>query len=245
METETRVSPRVRQFVMLVDRMAIGISRHWLALVNVVLLVFSGLPVLAPVLMHYGYTGPAQAIYSVYRLTCHELAYRSFFLFGAQPAYALDQLSAANGTPGSDLGYWGDFVGNSQLGFKMAWCERDAAIYAAIIVAGLLFGLLRPRLPRLDLRLFILVFVVPMAIDGFWQLFTSPNYYLPFLPAHESTWWLRLITGALFGAGSVWLAYPFVEEAMRDVYAQSSAQLQRAIAHGGRVLAVPLVLTQG
>ncbi len=238
METESPISPRVRQFIIIVDRIAIAISRHWLAMINVILLVFSGLPVLAPVLMHYGYTGPAEAIYTVYRLTCHELAYRSFFLFGSQPAYPLDQLSAAMGTPGSDLGYWGSFVGNDQLGYKMAWCERDAAIYAAIIIAGLLFRLLRSRLPKLDLRIYLL-FVVPMAVDGFWQLFTSPIDYLPFLPAHESTWLLRVITGVLFGAGSVWLTYPYVEEAMRDVHKQTHAQLERATSAASRGLRNP------
>jgi uncharacterized membrane protein len=230
MATPTQVSPRVRMFVMLVDRMAILIAKHWLALINSVLLVFSGLPVLAPILMYYGYTGPAQIIYTGYRFTCHELAYRTFFFFGPQAAYPLDQLSATFNTPGEDLTFWSGFLGNAQLGYKMAWCERDAAIYASLLLAGLIFGLVRSRLPRLNWRIYLLM-LVPMAIDGFWQLFTSPIYVLPFLPAHESTWWLRVITGVLFGLGSAWLIYPYVEEAMRDVHVQARTQFERAKAH--------------
>ncbi len=58
--------------------------------------------------------------------------------------------------------------------------------------------------------LFILL-VLPMAIDGFTQLFGL----------RESTPGLRFITGALMGAATVWFAYPYVEEAMSDVVRQS------------------------
>jgi uncharacterized membrane protein len=46
-----------------------------------------------------------------------------------------------------------------------------------------------------------------MAIDGITQLFGL----------RESNWQLRTITGALFGLASVWLAYPYLEEGMRDI----------------------------
>ena len=73
-----------------------------------------------------------------------------------------------------------------------------------------------------------MLFVVPMAIDGTWQLFTSPLDILPFLPLHESTPELRAITGALFGFGSIWLVFPYVEQAMRDAYRDALNQLERA-----------------
>ena len=62
------------------------------------------------------------------------------------------------------------------------------------------------------------LFVLPAAVDGFTQLFGL----------RESTWYLRLITGALFGTGLVWLAYPFVEEAMNDVARTSTPQREVA-----------------
>ncbi len=231
MAAQKPVSPGVRRFIIIVDRMTIVFSRHWLLLISVVLFLFIALPTLAPVLMHYGYTGPAELIYTAYKLTCHQLAFRTYFFFGEQPVYTIDQLRASLGVRGEDvLYYWSSFLGNGQLGYKMAWCERDMAIYTSMLIGGMAFGLVRSRLRPLDWRVY-LAFITPMAIDGFWQLFTSPTYILPFLPEHESTWLLRTITGALFGIGSVWLIYPYVQEAMRDVNVQAKDQLRRALAH--------------
>lgn len=222
-----QASPAMRRFILFVDLLTMSIGKHWLLLVNFCLLVFVGLPMLAPVLLHFGYTGPADLIYSAYRLTCHQLAFRSYFFFGEQPVYTLDQLRATLAVQNEDVvTYWGNFLGNSQIGYKMAWCERNAAIYTSILLAGLAFGLVRTRLRALDWRIY-LVLIAPMALDGFWQLFTSPTPILPFLPPHESDWLLRGITGTLFGAGSVWLIYPYLEEAMRDVFVQARAQYER------------------
>ena len=228
MTSARRVSPAERSFILFVDRIVVFVAQHWLLLVVFALAIFDGLPFLAPVLVHYGVTGPADAIYRVYSLTCHQLAYRSFFFFGAQPFYTTEQLqSALNVTnPASDPLYWRDFLGNTQLGFKMAWCERDAAIYTTMLIGSIVFGLVRTRLKPLNWRVYLL-FLVPMAIDGLWQLFTSPLVILPFLPTHESDALLRGITGALFGLGSVWLIYPYVQVAMRDAYADAEAQFQR------------------
>lgn len=229
MDSESHVSPGSRRLILFVDRVAVFISRHWLAVANVSMFVFITLPVLAPVLMKVGLTGPAGLIYAGYHLTCHELAYRTYFLFGQQPVYSIDQLSAMFGRAADDVFYWGQFVGNAQLGYKMAWCERDAAIYSSILLAGLIYAYLRPRLRPLDWRVY-LVFILPMAVDGFWQLFTSPVYFVTYLPLHESDWLLRGITGALFGIGSAWLIYPHVQAAMEEIRDQAGAQYARALA---------------
>ncbi len=221
-----------RRFILLVDRLVVFVTAHWLLLAVLALVAFDGLPILAPVLMHYGITGPADAIYRVYSLTCHQLAYRSYFFFGAQPVYSTEQLQSALSVtnPASDPQYWRDFLGNSQLGFKMAWCERDAAIYTALLLASILFAAVRTRLQPLNWREYLLL-LVPMAIDGFWQLFTSPLDILPFLPTHESNYLLRGITGVLFGLGSVWLIYPYLEVAMREARTDAETQYQRGKAH--------------
>ncbi|MBI2864776.1 MAG: DUF2085 domain-containing protein [Chloroflexi bacterium] len=89
-------------------------------------------------------------------------------------------------------------------GYQMAFCQRNTAIYASMLVAGLGFALVRSRLKPLDWRLY-LVMIAPMAVDGFTQLFGL----------RESNWELRTITGALFGIGTIWLVYPSVEMGMR------------------------------
>jgi len=225
----TPASPRMRRFIMAIDRLVVFIAQHWLALAIIFLGIFAGLPFVAPVLLHYGITGPADMIYQGYGLTCHQLAYRTYFFFGEKPAYTIAELQSALGVtnPASDALYWRQFLGNAQLGYKMAWCERDVAIYISMALAFILFGLIRARVKPLDWRVYLL-FVLPMAIDGTWQLFTSPLYILPFLPLHESTPELRGITGALFGFGSVWLIFPYVDQAMRDAYRDAKSQFDRA-----------------
>lgn len=88
---------------------------------------------------------------------------------------------------------------------QMAFCQRDFAIYASMFAAGVAFAFIRERLGLLDWRLY-LVLIAPMAIDGFTQLFGL----------RESNWELRTLTGTLFGVGTIWLMYPYVEIGMKD-----------------------------
>jgi uncharacterized membrane protein len=212
-----------------VNRLAVWVARHWLALFNCAVAIFISLPFLAPVLMEAGLTGPARAIYLVYAPTCHQLPERSFFLFGPRITPSVADLEASQAIPAgqSIIQHMAlRFPGTPATGYKVAICERDTAIYGAILLNGLLFAALRPRfrrrgkMPKMPLWLFAL-FVLPAAVDGFTQLFGL----------RESTWYLRLITGAIFGTGLVWLAYPFVEEAMNDVVRTSTPQ--REVANTG------------
>ncbi len=185
------------------DRIVLGITRHWLALFNLALLVFVGMPFVAPTLMYLGATGPARLIYLVYAPTCHQLPDRSYFLFGEQRVYTVEQLEDAGVLLGTGLLERRRFVGDETLGWKVALCERDVAIYGSMIVAGLLFGLFRRRVPKLPVKIYLL-FLIPIAVDGLTQLFGL----------RTSSWWLRTLTGALFGMATVWLAYPYVQESM-------------------------------
>lgn len=95
------------------------------------------------------------------------------------------------------------------FGYQMAYCQRDTAIYTSILAAGLVFALARKKVRPLSPRKMLLGLVLvsaPMVIDGGTQLFL----------VRESNWWLRTITGALFGAGSTWLVYPYIEQGMLE-----------------------------
>lgn len=223
----------MRRFIIFIDRIILFITRHWLILVVVFLALFSGLPILAPILMHLGITAPADVIYRLYGFTCHQLAYRSFFLFGAQSAYTVEELQHALGVTNdaADAFFWRQVIGDAYLGYKMAWCQRDAAIYAAMILTFIVLGLFQRDVPRLDWRIYLLVFVLPMAIDGTWQILTSPLHIVPFLPMHESSVFDRVVTGVLFGVGSVWLIFPYVSEAMHSAYVDARYQYARAREH--------------
>jgi uncharacterized membrane protein len=108
-----------------------------------------------------------------------------------------------------------DFQGNAQMGYKVALCQRDVAIYLSIGLNGIAFAFLRRRARPLPWMWFILIGIVPIGLDGFSQMLSQ--YPLSLIPFRESTWYLRVITGSLFGFGVAWLVLPLIEETMHDV----------------------------
>lgn len=215
--TGAPVPPLVRALVIGADRSIFWLTRHWLAVFNVIALLYVGLPFLAPVLMRAGHPGSAHVIYTIYRPLCHQLPYRSWYLFGEQLSYTQAELLSRVGADGvAAHGYLGD----PQLGYKVALCQRDVAIYGAIFLAGIAFIFIRRRLKPLPLWAYLAFGVAPVGLDGGVQFvsYLAP-YVLPFLeiPPLESNPVRRTITGALFGLATVWLAYPNVESAFSEV----------------------------
>lgn len=205
-------------------------ARHWLAIFNLFVLTYVSLPFAAPVLMHAGATRPASWIYTLYSPFCHQLAFRSWFLYGEQAAYptgladtSLESYAAATGFSEQDYAAARAFRGDERLGYKVALCERDIAIYGGILLAGLIYAPLRKRVKPLPIGLWLLLGVLPIALDGVSQLLSVIPLY-PF-PARESTPLLRTLTGALFGTMNVWMAYPYVEQSMQETSLAISAKL--------------------
>ncbi len=183
-----------RTAVIRLDKIIYKFSHNWIAVFNIIVAVYVTLPILAPVLMKAGASGPARAIYTIYRPMCHQMASRSYFLFGEQYAYPrelaetnLNSLESYTSElpefDGVDPNNWVNFfisaqrfLGNEHLGYKMALCERDMFIYGFVLFAGLLYALLRRRynIKPLPLWLFILIGMGPIGLDGFSQLF---GYY--------------------------------------------------------------------
>lgn len=208
------------------DRISYWLSRHYMLLFNLFVIVYAGTAFLAPVLMKTGANTPANWIYKGYSVVCHQLAYRSFFLFGAQPVYP----RAAAGVEGyatyeqaSGFGEGNSveealtarrFVGNEVMGYKAALCQRDLGIYLAILAFGILFVLTGKRLPPLPWYLWLLLGIAPIALDGLSQLLSQPPFN--FWAFRESTPFLRTLTGAMFGFFTAWFGYPLVEETMVD-----------------------------
>jgi uncharacterized membrane protein len=198
------VTGRTRDLVIFADKAIFKLAKHWLALVNLFWGLYVGLPLMAPVLMDAGWTAPARVIYTIYRPACHQRPTRSYFIGGSQLILSPEELAAA----GVDIDPFSRDIGNETVGWKVAFCERDVAIYGSIFLAGLVYALARRWRGNwlLPFR-YYLIFLVPMGIDGILQLF---GFY-------ESTWLLRTITGLLFGVGSVLLAYPYLEDGFADV----------------------------
>ena len=191
------------------NNVVIWVARHWLALFNTAWALYVFTPFLAPILMRAGMPEAAQVIYTVYSVFCHQLPDHSYFLFGPALSPQDPALIAAGMSSSSNLFQIRSFIGSPEIGWKVALCQRDVAIYASVFLTGLLYGTVRHRVRKLPFKIYVL-FVIPIAIDGLTQL----------VGWRESNWWLRTLTGALFGFASVWFAYPYLEEAMEDVLAE-------------------------
>ena len=201
-----------------------------MALLNIVMLFYFGLPILAPVLMNAGAKLPANIIYTIYKPLCHQFGFRSFFLFGEQPYYPLKE-AGISGIQTFDqiTGFQNlhdptnisrlqarEFTGNPIVGYKMALCERDMGIYSAIFLFGILYAVTGRRLKPLHWMLWLLIGLGPIGLDGFSQLFSQMewSWLVSVLPYRESTPFLRLLTGGLFGFATAWFSYPYIEESM-------------------------------
>ncbi|MEJ5224795.1 MAG: DUF2085 domain-containing protein, partial [Anaerolineales bacterium] len=195
------------------DRFSFWLSQHYLLLLNLIVLLYVGIPFLAPVLMKAGLEAPARVIYAAYSPLCHQLGFRSMYLFGEQMVYpralagmdGLKTFSEATDLDEFDLWAARRFVGNEQVGYKVALCERDVAIYLSIVLFGLVYAATGRRLPKLHWVLWLFLGIGPIGLDGFSQLFSQALPGLEsILPMRESTLTLRLLTGSLFGFMTAW-----------------------------------------
>ena len=231
------LSSKPRQ-IGLMQRTVISLSGHWLLIVNLLVALWVGLPWLAPVFMHWGWTRLADAVYFLCSLQCYQLHERSFFLFGMQPMYSLVEMQS--GWQNTDdpfiLRQW---IGNVNMGWKVAWSDRTVSMYTTLFLSSLGYGLLRKRLKPLRRRVVFLL-ILPMVIygtthalsdlTGMGQGFRDTNVWLQVLTnnAFPITFyqgdalgsfnsWMRLITGILFGIALVGFAYPYINDSFADI----------------------------
>jgi len=231
------------------NRAVYWLGRHWLFVVNLGLAVFVGLPWLAPVFMKLGWAGAANIIYLLYSTQCHQLPQRSFFLFGAQPTYSLAEIQAVWQATVNPL-VLRQFIGDAQMGWKVAWSDRMVAMFTSLLVFGVLYAPIRRWITPLPLWAFVFL-LAPMALDGGTHLisdlaglgqgFRDSNQWLATLTQHtfpaafyagdalgSFNSWMRLLTGMLFGLGVVWLAHPHLESVFAGAAREIEAKLHSA-----------------
>lgn len=207
------------------------ISNHWFEVFLIVYGIWIWLPFLAPVFMNLGWEGAGKTIYFIYSLFCHQLPERSFFFFGEKTMYTLSEIQAA----------WQDtvnpmilrqFIGNPEMGWKVAWSDRMISFYSSVWLFALLWYPLRRKVKPLSWWAFAL-FLLPMFLDGSTHAvsdlagiglgFRDSNLWLATLtnnsfPASfyagdalgSFNSWARFITGLLAGLAIVWLALPYI-----------------------------------
>ena len=218
------------------DKFSHWFSRRYMLVFTLIIFFYVGLPILAPVLMNAGAPAPAKIIYKMYSPLCHQFGFRSFFLFGEQPYYPLTESGIAG--EGTDLldfetatgithihdasspTRWEarNYIGDVIVGYKMALCERDIAIYGAMLLFALLFWVTGHRIPPLHWTLWLLIGIGPIGLDGFSQIISQFEIsgLSNLLPYRESIPFMRVLTGFLFGFATAWFGFPYVEESMRE-----------------------------
>ena len=234
-----------RSLAIILNRFVYRVSRHWVFFFSFLLLLFVGLPWLAPLFMKWGMTHAANAIYLLYSLQCHQMPQRSFFLFGGHPMYTLPEIQSAWMNTNNPLELR-RFVGNPTMGWKVAWSDRMVYMYGSILLFTAVFFLpLRKRLKSPTLPVFLLL-LLPMALDGGSHFisdlvggigggFRYANDWLAGLTgnAFPATFyigdalgsfnsWMRLISGLCFGLAVVWFLYPHIQ----NIYAHTARQIE-------------------
>jgi uncharacterized membrane protein len=119
-----------------------------------------------------------------------------------------------------------DFRGDERMGYKLTLCERDNAIYIAILFGALLYRRVRRRLRPVPLLIYVLLGLGPIGIDGFSQYLSYPPFNV--WPVREAEPVFRVVTGALFGLMNVWLGFPYIEMSFRETREQIEDKLRRA-----------------
>jgi uncharacterized membrane protein len=172
--------------------------------------------------MKLGAISVGNLLYDLYGNISHQYAHRSVFLYGEQLAYAPEDLPVTlSGEYAADFHALREFRGNAEVGWKMAWSDRLAAMFGSMLVVFVAFAIFRWK--RFPLWLGILL-VLPLILDGATHYAADydgmvgnwryDNGWLASLTGHafaESFYvgdtigtfnsWMRWITGILFGIG--------------------------------------------
>jgi uncharacterized membrane protein len=235
------------------ERFELGLSRHWLALFNTFVGVIVVTPYVAPLFMCLGLPGVADRIYFLYSILGHQLPQRSIFLFGPQLMYSLPEITVF--TPAINPLVLKEFVGNAELGWKVAYSDRLMAWYGAFWITALVYAVIRKHVRPLPFW-GLLLLSLPMFIDGTTHLisdiqianqfgagFRDTNGWLAQLTGNALPPWfvvgdavgsfnsiMRWISGALFGIGLAWFLLPWAENVF--AYRKVELETKKGSSHG-------------
>lgn len=219
------------------DRRILWLAKHWLAVVNGFFGIYVGLAFLAPLLLAYGYASIANMIYAIYRLDCHQLPSRSYFIAGEQVAFCHRHVSMYGTLLGGGLLF--NLVRHRLKPPALRWY---VFFLVPIAVDGGL-GLASEWLHFMPLSMLWAIGLIAMGITS--AILHSRRYltwhsylffaagpfaliYLQYFGPYQSNWGLRTITGIIFGLGTVWYGYPHLEAYFGEVRHRVNLKLRRA-----------------
>ncbi len=232
MSAETH-TPQQRARSIAANQWVFRFSSNWLLIFSLVYGLYIGLPFLAPVFMRLGWDGGGKAIYFIYTFLCHQLPQRSLFLFGSKAMYTLPEIQAT-WQETLNLLTLRQFVGNPEMGWKVAWSDRMVSMYTSILLFAWFWYPLRRKIKQLPWWGLVL-FLLPMGMDGIthmisdfaglgqgfrdsnaWLAVLTDNAFFPSFYAGDALGsfnsMMRWISGILFGLGIVWLGFPSLDE---------------------------------
>lgn len=216
-------------------------------IIIVFMTLYAVLPILSPIAFELGAEKLGKGIQVLYRGFCHQAVERSLFLFpeGSEFArfYSVEELKELNYIP--EESYSGNapwsvehigfpFWGNDQIGYKVAYCIRDIALYTALaitmIVVHIIYGKNRRKdIDKLEIPLWLYgVLILPMAIDGVFQTIIEyvrldfvPDGYVDNIPK-------RIVTGALFGIGFGLFIIVSLKKSVKVLYNETDEERKRS-----------------
>ncbi len=235
---------RKRSTAIFLQKLIYYLSKYWYGFAMLVSFTFLLLGILAPALMVDNDEQNAQSIYRFLALNNHQLPERSYFLFGTDGAiktYSLAELREF----GMTMRDRNSFVGNETIGYKTGLNHRMIAIFMGMFIGGLAWGVSRGRL-RIGLFIFLLL-LLPILLDGFshmisesgsrfrdnnnWARFLTvnsfPDAFYSSTKAGSLNWWLRTITGTLFGLGITWFLFTRFDDYFKTIRQKLGSRLRK------------------
>lgn len=224
-----------RGLVLWLQRRILWLSNHWLAVTNTFFFVYTGLPFLAPILLAYGYYGPARTIYAFYKTVCHQLPARSYFILGEQVAFCHRDIAIYGSLFVGGMAYifvrgrlkppalrWYVFFMvpialDAGMAMASEWLAHGASMTflwaIGLIGMGVTSAILNSQ-KYLTWHSFLFFAFGPLAL-----------IYLQFFGPYHSDVYRRNITGIIYGLGTVWFAYPHVEASFAKIKQELKAKL--------------------
>ncbi len=233
-----------RRVAIFLQTLVYYLSKYWYGFAMLFSFAFLLLAFAAPALMAENQVERAQKVYRFLAVNNHQLPERSYFMFGENggvQTYTLQKLENAGMDPTNRQ----SFLGDERIGYKLGLNHRMMAIFIGMLVGGLAWGLSRGKL-RMGLLVFLLL-LLPILFDGFSHMlsengsgFREVNQWARILTGNQFSdsfytqatagslnWWLRTITGTLFGLGITWFLFTRFNDYFKNVRAKLEPRLRR------------------
>ena len=147
-------------------------------------------------------------IYDGFSYACHQKLSRSLCVFNDGQGFWIADCIPQTGEYVADLA---DRTTtrveiDGQVGYKMPVCSRDMGLYAAMLIGGAIYPIVRGLKDRgIYPAIYLIIAIIPLGLDGGVQ-FISDAGGIPL--AYESTNSIRLLTSAIAGLASAFYAIP-------------------------------------